>query len=166
MEFKTRMSSTFIMNIFMIALALGMAVFSYFYKGFRYPIFNYSCILWLFIAYVRLMNYRRYIYLMLNGKPVLIVNENYIYDLAKDIKYYWQDIDEIFEENSYLYIKLHKPNEYLEKLEGGVKRFISDVFSNKYNTPFVINADMVNVNSQALLEMLDNYSMESLTNEN
>src|SRR5258708_7761657 len=113
MEFKTRISNTFIMNMFMIALALLMAYCTFFHRGFRYEIFNYSYVVWLFIAFIRLRNYRRYIYLMLLNKPVLIVNETYIYDLAKNVKYYWKDIESIYEDNAYLYIKLYKPDEYL-----------------------------------------------------
>jgi len=86
MEFKPRVSNTFIMNMFMIALALLMAFYTFFHRFSRYEIFNYSYLAWLLIAYIRLRNYWRYIYLMLLNKPVLIVNETYIYELAKNVK--------------------------------------------------------------------------------
>jgi hypothetical protein len=166
MEFKTRTSSTFIMNMILIALALGMAIFSFFYTGFRYGIFKYSYILWLFIGYIRLRTYSRYIYLILSNKPALIVNESYIYDLANEIKYYWKDIDEINEDNAYLYIKLYNPAAYLSKTGRPVKRFMNGLISNPYKTPFVINADMVDVHLGALLEILDDYSIKANETEN
>jgi hypothetical protein len=166
MEFKVRISNTFMMNMFMIVLALGMAIFSFFYIRFEYEIFNYSYILWLTIAVVRLMNYRRYIYLILYNKPVLIANENYIYDVAKKIKYYWIDISEIYEDNAYLYIKLFKSIDYLSKIGGPVKRFATGVISNAHGTPFVINIDLVDVNANVFLEILDNYSVQAAAIEN
>jgi hypothetical protein len=166
MEFKTRISSTFIMNMFLIALALGMAVISFFYASFRYPFFHYSYLIWLIIAYVRFRTYRRYIYLILNNKPVLIINESYVYDGAKKIKYYWKDIEEVYDDNAYLYLKLHNPEEYLNKLGNPANRFTSEVFSNVHKTPFVINTDMVNVNANVFLEILNNYSDQAFDLEN
>src|SRR5271165_4951501 len=111
MEIKTRMSSTFIMNMFLITLALLMAVFSFFHRSPKYGIINYIYILWLFIAFVRVRVYLKYIYLMIFGLPVLIVNETCIHDLAKKIKYYWKDIEAVYDDNASLYIKLYKPAE-------------------------------------------------------
>jgi hypothetical protein len=166
MEFKARASSTFVMNMILIALAMGMGIFSFFYTGFRYDFFKYSYILWLSIGFVRLRTYRRYIYLVLYNKPTLVVNESYIYDLANEIKYYWEDIDEIYEDNAYLYIKLYKPGEYAGKIGGPIKKFINGLISNLYNTPFVINVDMVDIHLVALLEILDDYSIKANEIEN
>ena len=165
MEFKTRMSNTFIMNLFMIALALLMASFSLFNQSPQNGIINYIYILWLFIAYVRLRIYLKYINLMIFRRPVLIVNETCIHDLAKKIKYYWKDIDTVHEDNAYLYIKVYKPAEYLSKIGGPLKRFIKGLVSNPFNTPFIININMVDVNPDLLLTVLDNYSKEETENE-
>ena len=161
MEFKTKLSNVFVMNMIMIILALCMSAFSFFYTGFRYPIFHYSCILWLVIAFIRLKAYIKYIQLRFYQKPVLIVNENYIYDLAKEIKYYWKDIKEIYDDNGYLYINLYEPEDYLNNIKGPFNRFMAGF----RKTPFTINVDMVYVNQSVLLDILDDYSIEAIANE-
>jgi hypothetical protein len=161
MEFKPRLSNAFIMNIFMIILALLMALTCFFIK-FPNRIFNHSYILWLFIAYIRLRKYGKYIYFLFTGKTLFIVNENYIYDGARKIKYYWDDIEEINVENAYLYLKLKNPNEYLNKIGWRSRSFIEELISNSYGTPFVINVDVVSVNLNALLVILDSYSINTI----
>jgi hypothetical protein len=151
------------MNMFMIALALLMAVFSYFYPHFKVKAFHYSFILWLVIAFIRWSIYRKYAYLIFNNKPALSVNENFIYDFARDIKYDWDDIDEIYEDNGYLVIKLSRPIEYLARIKNPVQRFIKRIFSGNDASwlEYTINIDMVKVNPDALLRILNDYSLEA-----
>ena len=158
MEFKIKQSSTFAMNICLIILALGMAVFCFFVKN---ELFHYTYILWLFIAALRLAVYKNYFLLIFRNRPVLEANEIYIFDLANNIKYYWEDIDEIYEDNAYLYLKLYNPNKYLEKIRNPLKRFIIGVSG----ALFKINIDMVNINHLALIEILDNYSIQAAGTE-
>ena len=164
MEFKVRLSNVFIMNIFMIVLAIIMAIVCYFSK-FPNKFFNYSYILWLFIAYSRLRAYGRYFYLFATGRSALFVNSNYIEDLTKGVKYYWNDILEINEENAYLYISLNDPKEYLKQIKWTSRNFIKEIISNAYDTPFIINADVLNVNLNALLLINNNYGAEKSIEE-
>ena len=56
------------------------------------------------------------------GKFVLTVNVISVHDLVKNIKYDWKDIEEIYEKNAYLYIKLYKPTDYMKYLRGPIGR--------------------------------------------
>jgi hypothetical protein len=163
-EFQTKQSSVFIMNMLLIALALGMAIFSFIYKHFQHAYFQYSYILWLALALLRVKVYHRYIFLIINNKPVFAVNENYIDDFAKNIRYDWKDIDEVYEYNGYLHIKLYKPAEYLSKIKGALNKTIKTLFyrANNYENAFVINIDMIKVNPDVFLEILYNFSLKAV----
>ena len=167
MEFKIRQSNTFIMNMFMILLALAMAVFCFLHHNFKYRFFHYSYILWLVIALSRWIVYRPYIYLMVKAKPVLIVNDVFVDDRARGIKYYWNDIEEIYEDNGYLFISLYQPVDYFAKINNPVKRYLTKLLYKPGSspTPYKINIDMINVSPDALLQLLDDYSLQALNKE-
>ena len=157
MEFKVNQSSTFIMNMFLVVLALLMAFYSRLHTDPSDGIISYAYILWLLIAILRFSTYRKYLYLMIYGKPVLIVNEEYIYDAAQDIKYKWEDITEIKEANAFLYIELDNEKEYLARIKNPLTRLIIVL----RGTALRINIDMVKVNPNALLQILDDYSIKA-----
>ncbi|MDB4923838.1 STM3941 family protein [Mucilaginibacter sp.] len=160
MEFKIRYSNTFVMNMSLIIIALLMASWDFISPTFQHGFLHYKYILWLVLALVRFLHYRKYIYLGLANKPVLIVNETYIYDLTKNIKYYWEDIKEVYERNAYLYINLYKPDDYLDNFHNPIKKLIAkNIIAAKDRTPYNINIDLINVNPNVFLEILDDYSI-------
>ncbi|BAU54743.1 STM3941 family protein [Mucilaginibacter gotjawali] len=158
MEFDTRISSIFVMNMFFIGFAFVMAFYCSFYGDFRYAGFRYIYLIWLAIGFTRLLNYRKYFNFVIFRKPILVVNESGIYDLADNIKYLWKDIISIDEANAYLYIKVGNPKEYLANIQNPLKRFIKKLMSE----PFKINVDMIRVNGDVLLDILDEYSNQAL----
>lgn len=143
--------------------ALIMASISFFYTHFRYPIFHYSYILWLTIAVIRFMAYRKYIYLRFKNKPVLAIDAISINDLAKGINYYWKDINEVYEESSNLVIDLQNTTGYLQQVKNPIKRFLKYLNVELFNGKplYYINLDLVNVNISAFLEILNDYSIQS-----
>jgi hypothetical protein len=150
------------MNLFLIALAFAMAIFCFFYRSFKYDFYRYSWIIWLVVGLFRLMFYRKYLQFIISDKPILIVNEFYIEDLAQEIRYHWKDIDQVYEDNGTLFIKLYNNVDYAAKMGGLTKKIFSGFISRSIlmtnGTPFVINIDAVNVNPNALLQILDDYS--------
>lgn len=163
MEFKARAGNTFVMNVCLIVLSLLMAVFCF--LKFKEGLLEYLALAWVVIAFVRTRTYAKYFYLYLKNKPVFAVTENHIEDFANGIKYYWCDIQEIYNENAYLYIKLNNPTDYINKIRP-VNRFFLEAVSNTYNTPFIVNMDMIKVSETALLGILDEYSIKAASSEN
>src|ERR1700760_2304437 len=106
MQFYIRQSSTFIMNIIMIALSLFMAIISLAYFWNESGFLHYFFILWLIPGGVRYAVYGKYIRLAINKQPVLGITDQYIADLAVGSTYYYSDIKELYVENLYLYISV------------------------------------------------------------
>ncbi len=167
MEFEVRYGNVFVMNLLLIGLAIVMAFLSFFGSLSGHGLLKFFCALWMLIAFVRYLSYRQYISLRYRHKPVLTVNEIFIYDAAKNIKYYWKDIEEVYENNLYLYIKLNNPADYIQYISNPYRKFIAkQAVKSGRETPYVINMDMIKVNPNVLLEMLDEYSMETLLLKN
>ena|ERR1700761_7788254 len=166
MEFEVRYGNVFVMNLLLIGLAIVMAFLSFFGSFSGYGLLKYFCALWMLIAFVRYLSYRRYISLRYRHKPVLTVNEIFIYDAVKNIKYYWKDIEEVYENNLYLYIKLNNPASYIQYISNPYRKFMAKrAVKSQGETPFTINMDMIKVNPNVLLETLDEYSVTSVKQE-
>jgi len=127
--------------------------------GFR----HYTYIIFLSTAFLWFLRCYRQIYSALVGKDVLTVNESYIYDFIGDIKYYWKDVDEIYEMNSFLFIKLYEPEQYLEKIGNPFERLLVKLwFKPSSKKPsFFINIDTVAADPDDLLKILNDYSIEA-----
>ena len=158
MEFHTRISGTFVMNMIFILLAFCMAVYSAVYANLSHSFFRYLYVVWLIIGLTRFMIYRNYFNFVAGRKTILIVNETFIYDLANNIKYNWEDINSVNEDNAYLYINLRNPNEYMAGIKNPLKRLRKRLTGESFR----INIDMVNVNPNVLLEILEEYSDEAI----
>lgn len=165
MEFKTKFSGNFIINMLLIVLATGMALFTFVISASAYGFLHYGYLIWASIAVFRLLKYYRWIYFAAINKTILAVNEEYIYDLVGNIKYYWKDIDEVFVENSYLHINLYQPEQYLDQLSLWVRYTAEDNIIPNRKTLYTIDLDMVNVNLDAFLHALDNYSQQWVGSE-
>lgn len=164
MEFKVRISNIFLLNMFLVVFALAMGTRYLISQQIAHGFWHYMYIGWFLIAAVRLIAYRKYLYKMLVGKPILAVNEVYINDLLNNIKYNWNDIKEVFEDEGYLYIILYKPEDYVEHINNPRKRSRAKNIINSGNeTPFRINIDMVDSDPNALLQLLDDYSTQTAT---
>jgi len=166
MEFKIRYGNNFILNIVFMFIAIVFACLTY--SSFKTGLMRYAYIGWIFIAVLRFYAYYRPIYLSIFNKPVLIANEKYIFDLSKNIKYYWKDIDTVYEKHSYLFIKLYRPSDYLNKINNPVKRVILwiTIKSLPKKSPYFIDTGIVDIHPNALLEILDDYSIQALKIEN
>jgi len=167
MEFKGRISFNFISKMLVVIVALGIAVFGIFKTSYNSDGYVFIYIVFFFIAAIRPILYRRYIYLILCRKPVLVINESYIYDVATEIKYYLKDIDLVYEHNAYLYVRLHHPSEYLNKIGDPIKRFILnlDYEPNAKETPYKINLDLVKIDLNVLFELLDDFTAKATQSE-
>ncbi len=165
-EFKIRISNRLIMNVCLIILGSIMAVWSFFAFQHYAGVLRYVFIPWAIIALMRFSNYGKYLYTAVKGSPALIINENYIYDVVNNIKYNWKDIEEVYEENSYLYIDLCNPGNYAANISNPIKKMqITAGLGDNVATPFKINIDVVNVDRTVLLELLDKYSIQATETE-
>jgi|SRR6185503_12940481 len=124
MEFYVRQSGAFVLNVLMAMIAGFMAIFSLVFFWNSTGFMHYSFVLWLVIGLIRGYNYFNYFVLSVNKKPVLIVDEICISDEANQIKYYWEDILGMTEQNLYLYIKVKDPDAYLRRISNPVRKFI------------------------------------------
>jgi hypothetical protein len=150
---------TFFRNIVIPVLVLAMTFFIFLYTSYLSDSFKYCWTLLLGIALARLIVYRRYVYLTFYKKPILITNENYIYDVATETKYYWTDIEEVLIDNAYLYLTLYDPASYLNKIGDPVKRYFINLNYDpgKKRSPYRIDLDWIDLNQDDLLEILDDH---------
>ncbi len=151
MEFYVRQSGAFVLNILMAVIAGFMAAFSLVWFWNSIGFLHYSFIVWLTLALVRGYNYFNYFVLSINKKPVLIINEICISDEANQIKYYWQDILGLTEQNLYLYIKVKNPDAYLQRISNPVRKFIIGVSG----PSFRLNLDLIKCEPEVLIELID-----------
>jgi len=158
MNFDVRFGNAFVINILLILLAVFMSFISFLEFFFKGGLLQYFFLLWSALAFIRYLAYRRYIYLSFNKLPVLTVNEQFIYDAVKDIKYNWSDIDEIYVDNGYLNIKLYHPENYLQYIESRLRRRLAASAIRSGRTPYVINIDMIKADYATFLNILDDYS--------
>jgi len=158
MEFQTRISGTFVMNMTFILLAFCMAAYGAVYPILSPSYFHYLYMVWLIIGFTRLIVYRKYFNFVAGRKTILVVNGSFIYDLANDIKYNWDDINSVYEDNAYLYINLLDPDVYLAAIKNPFKRLKEKLTGESFR----INIDMVNINADVLLEILEEYSDEAI----
>ncbi len=151
MEFDVRQSGAFVFNILLALVAGFMTVFSLVFFWHTDGFIHYSFIIWLIIALVRGYNYYNYFVLSINKKPVLIINEICISDEASQIKYYWEDILSMTEQNLYLYIKVKNPEAYLQRINNPFRKIIIGASG----PSFRLNLDMIKCDSQVLIELID-----------
>jgi hypothetical protein len=151
MEFQVRQSSSFVMNIILVFLAVFMAAVSVVFFRHSTNFLRYSFVIWLIFAFVRGLNYWKYLILSLRGKPVIIINETYIADEANQIRYYWNDIVGFTEQNLYLYIKLKDPNTYLKGINNPLQRFLIGASGPQFR----INLDLVKCDPDVLIELIE-----------
>src|ERR1700722_6731027 len=140
MEFKARISyklaSLLVMALFLIAFE--------FFNARNIPD-SWSVLFMLIPVFliIRLLFYSKYIYLFLTKKPALVITESYIYDAVKDIKFYRDEIDTLYDDNGYLWLKLIEPKHSTEN-EGDKA------------TLFKINLDLIEIDVDKLTEIIDN----------
>jgi len=161
MSFKIRFGSYFINTIIIITCSTCVGLLDMISPlatgGFR----HYTYVFAFLTAFLWLLQSYRQIYSALFGRNVLTVNASYIYDFVGDVKYYWKDIDEIYEEKSLLYINLYEPQNYLDEVGNPINRFRVKLWfkPDERKSSFVINIDYVAANPDELLKLLNEYSI-------
>jgi hypothetical protein len=88
------------------------------------------------------------LYLVLFKKPIFTANETFIFDHYAQIKYYWDDIEQvIYRPDEFLEIKLNEPKKYLRKLPNPIWRlrafFVCYVLRRKFR--YTINLDLLDI---------------------
>lgn len=109
----------------------------------------------------------QYLYIKLGKRPVLTINEAYIFDDLSNIKYYWNDISEVVETNDYLSIHLYQPTKYLYKIYNPLRWLVAVVtlgFFEK-SSPYDIRLHMLDIpNRIEFLEALNKFSIAAEAN--
>jgi len=106
----------------------------------------------------------KFLYKKLFNKPALVINELYILDNVNNVKYYWDDINEVIETDDFLYIYLYDPKKYLSKINNPVRRIgpVISLYFFKKRTPYQIGLHTIKINDRKeFLELLNNYSIAS-----
>jgi hypothetical protein len=149
------------MNVLLIIVALAMAFANFFHPIFTSGLLHYNYLIWASIALIRSVSYYKPIYFVITKKPVLNVTHESIDDFITGTRYCWKDIKEIYEKDAYLHLILYKPEAYLINIKNPIKRLFAKIFhsSDPDKTPFIVNIDLVDANPDALLELLDDYSI-------
>jgi len=157
MEFKV--NNLIYGHILLIALAVYISV-SHFVLPLTapHPIWNYLFVGLLLFVVFNSSWFKKNLILKLTNKPVLIINEDFVYDIASNRKYNWDDIKEIYGENSSIYIVVYQPEKYMQTHSNAVERWIAKIDK---GSPFKINTGFVSGRINTLLEVLDEYSIKA-----
>jgi hypothetical protein len=168
MDFKIRYSSFFKFKLANAIIWLGLAILDFVSPMNISELWHYKYLVEALTAFLWLLQIYRPLYSGLFNKPILTANEEYIYDFANDIIYYWKDISDVYEEKSSLFINLYPPNDYLNRIGNPVRRFITRLRfkPNRKRSLFFIDIDLVDVDRNDLLEILDNYSIKAMAIDN
>ena len=168
MAFKVRFSGFFMTQLLLILAFLCLASWDFFSPQYNQGFLHYKYIIYVVAALPWIVQIYRPICSVIINKPILTVNDDYIYDFNYDIKYFWKDIEEIYEKRGYLYINLYHPEDYLNKIGNAHRRFVAKLWFklNRETSLFVINKDIIDVDGHKLLEILDGYSMKAIGDQN
>jgi len=166
MAFNFRFSFFLLLQLFLIAGMFCLAGLGIFSPVFKHGFLHYSYIIYTLTAFALISQIYRPTYAGLFAKPILVANENYIYDFNHDVKYYWKDIREVYKKGSFLFIKLYHPENYLDKIGNPQRRFVTKLWfkPNSKRSFFFINIDFVDADQALLLKKLDNYRIQALEN--
>jgi hypothetical protein len=145
-----------------------LACLNFFSPIFKQGLLHYNYILYSLMAFTGLFTIYRPIYAVIIDKPILTVDESYIYDFNNDIKYDWKDIEKIYKKGRALYIKLYKPKDYLDKIGNPHRRFITRLWfkPNSKRSLFYIETNLAETNGNELLDILEKFRKQALSIEN
>jgi hypothetical protein len=110
-------------------------------------------------------------YFKLFKRPIFKANEAYIFDCYNNIKYYWDEIEEVIPTaDDFLQIKLYEPEKHLNKIKNPFQRFFREIGYRifKKKPTYRINLAIIDIKkgeNKNFLDMLDDYSVEALANE-
>jgi len=126
--------------------------------------FSYWDLIFVFLGAITFPRLVILTYFKLLKKPVLIANDLYIFDCYKNIKYYWEDIDEIIATDDYLQITLCNPVKYLNKIGNPFFRLVAIVKYRFFKTKslFSINLNILGIEkgkNKEFLDTLNDYSL-------
>ena len=159
MEFKTKTDLLFLLQILLVIGSLSVASLDLFAPVFKTGFLRYNYIVYYLLGITWLLKIYGQIYSSFIGKPILKVNENYLYDLNNDITYYWKDVDSLDIKRSFLIINLKQPSAYLDKIGNSFRRFLVKLLytPNTTTTLFFINMDIIDGDKNELFEVINNY---------
>jgi hypothetical protein len=168
MEFKIKYSDSLVLKISMAIIFGGLGLLNFISPVSKGGFLYHKWLIDALIAFLWLIQIYRPVYSSLFNKSILKVNEIYIYDSVADITYFWADIDEIYEQNSVLYITLHQPKHYLDKIGDPIRRWITKLRYKPVSKShlFFISIDVVDFDPNDLLEVLNKYHITSMANKN
>jgi hypothetical protein len=157
MEFKV--SNLIYVHILAIVLAIYIAV-SHFVLPLTapHPIWHYLLVGFILLIVFSSSLFKKYLILKLTNKPVLIINEVFVHDVPSNLKHDWDDIKEIYGENSSIYVVLYQPEKYIKRQSNALKRWIAKI---DRNSPRGINTGLINARINTLLEILNDYSIKA-----
>jgi hypothetical protein len=165
MKYYFKLSWGFLWNIF------GYLLFSFFawihvigprhssVGSFDFYFYLSAGIIWLLIIIIGLVRMYAIIGLVLKKHPLLEVNEVWLYDYVNDIKFYWDDIEEISNDEYVLLLKAYDPSKYLNQFRRPIDSFYS--YSKKKKV-FKISLDYIKADLKNLGETLNNFSIQAL----
>ena len=106
----------------------------------------------------------KFLYFIIRKRPALTVTESFVFDHYKNIKYDWNDINEIQASDNYLDIKLHEPWKYYGKIWNPFLRLkimlLSNIFKNK--SFYKIDIDILDIKkgeNKKFLDAINEFSM-------
>lgn len=106
----------------------------------------------------------KFVYFWIAHKPVLTANRSFIFDQFQNIKYYWNDVDEIVITGEYMVVTLYHPEKYLDEIKNPVQRFFKKWRYERFRKKpsYSINLDIVGVKADeynSFLNTLNEFSI-------
>jgi hypothetical protein len=167
MEFKVGYGNFFVFKIIMAVIFGGLGLLDFLSPISHTGFLQYKWVLETALSFLWILQIYRLIFLSVLKKPILTINERYLYDHNCKIRYWWKDIEEIYEKRGFLFIGLYCPKDYLDKIDEPIVRFVANLrFKlNRTKTLFFIHLETVEVDPNELLEILDDYSVKAINLE-
>jgi hypothetical protein len=127
-----------------------------------FDLYFYLCCgsIWVLKAIVDFPGQFTIIWLAIKKQLLFEANEVYLYDHVSGIKFYWDDIEEVNNEEFVLHVKMHDPSKYLTQFKNPIDRF--NYYSKKKKV-FIINLSNLKADYKNLEQTLNDFSIQALT---
>jgi hypothetical protein len=115
-------------------------------------------VFWVILTFLIIKRNYNLIKLALTKQAILEVDETCIYDRVNNMKYCWDDIEEVTAIDDILLLLMYQPQEYTAKISA-IKRF--RIYSKKKKA-FRIDLDCVKSTRKDLVNTLDDFSLRAI----
>jgi len=163
MDFKIRLSGSLIVRVCTTAIFFLLAALNFFSPLVRSGLLQYIYVLYFVTAVMSALLIYKDLYFTFSKKTVLSIDENCIRDYYNDVVYNWSDVEGTRQKYGYLYLKLYRPEDYLNKIGNWHYRMIKKLWykpGGKHNE-FLVNIGLADAHKDELSKLVADYCVNN-----